>query len=377
MDFNSLSTYGHSASSWAWLTNPLRRLLWRLVSPYVRGAGVEISAAIEPRIAALEGRHTDVSPMVLEGLRMDMSAAASRLGGLEEEADGTEKKLANLSDRLDKLQTEIAGSPGSHSRLRGGDHIALGDSGLMIVEPPGGLRMLLRPQDHIGRRLADGQEWEPHVRKAIEETAQADGIAIDAGAYIGIHTLTMARRFTKVHAFEPQRGIYQMLCANLALNGCTNVISHNAALYDRSGVVRLAPQEGQETALPLESDGQPDYAHIDNAAALTFDFISEGSDDRNGAPAFALDDFKFENVRLIKIDTQGADLRVLQGALDTIRRCQPTVLFEWERDLGRRHGTTLEDFFAFFAGLNYDVTMTQETTPGTQADYIAKPRRSS
>ena len=363
MDFNTLPAYGHSTSSKAWLANPLRRLLWRLVSPYFRGAGIEISAAFEPRFAALEG------------LRMDMSAVSSRLGGLEEELDGVEKKLADLSDRLGKQQAEIAERPGTR-RLQGGDHITLGDSGLMIVEPPGGTRMLLRIQDHIGSRLADGQEWEPHVRKAIEETAQADGIAIDAGAYIGIHTLTMAQRFTKVHAFEPQRGIYQMLCANLALNGCTNVITHNAALYDRPGAVRLAPQEGQETELLLGSDGQPDYARIDNAAALTFDFGSEGSDERNGALAFALDDFKFTNVRLIKIDTQGADLRVLQGALDTIRRCQPTVLFEWERDLGCRHGTTLEDFFAFFADLNYDVTMSQETTPGTQADYIAKPRHS-
>ena len=48
MDFNSLSTYGHSASSRAWLTNPLRRLLWRLVSPYFRGAGVGFPLPLSP-----------------------------------------------------------------------------------------------------------------------------------------------------------------------------------------------------------------------------------------------------------------------------------------------------------------------------------------
>jgi hypothetical protein len=82
-----------------------------------------------------------------------------------------------------------------------------------------------------------------------------------------------------------------------------------------------------------------------------------------------------ENVALIKVDTQGADLRVLQGAEGTIRRCQPTVLFEWERDLASQHGAVLEDYYAFFDGLGYEVAILQETTPGRQADYIAKPRK--
>ena len=79
-------------------------------------------------------------------------------------------------------------------------------------------------------------------------------------------------------------------------------------------------------------------------------------------------------VALIKVDTQGADLRVLHGAQDTIRRCQPVVLFEWERDLSAQHGATLETFHSFFADLNYDVTVLQETSYELQADYIAVPR---
>jgi FkbM family methyltransferase len=276
--------------------------------------------------------------------------------------------LATLRTASQQLVERMDATAGGAS-IRPGQRIAMGDSGLVIVQTAGGTRMLVRQQDHIGRIIADGQEWEPHVREAIERAARTDGIAIDAGAYIGIHTLTMARSFGTVHAFEPQRRIYQVLCGNLALNGCSNVIAHNAALYDRAGWVRLAPQERQETATPLK-DGQPDYPHIANAAALSFDFMA----DRGDVRAVALDDIALENVRLIKVDTQGADLRVLQGAADTIRRCRPIVLFEWERDLGLQHGATLDEFFSFFAGLNYEVTMIHDTTPGRQADYIAQPR---
>jgi FkbM family methyltransferase len=161
-----------------------------------------------------------------------------------------------------------------------------------------------------------------------------------------------------------------MLCGNLALNDFSNVIAHNTALYDRPGHVRLAPQERQETDMPLRN-GHPDYAHITNAAALSFDFTDDGDGD---ARAVALDDMSLENVCLIKVDTQGADLRVLQGAADTIRRCRPVILFEWERDLDLQHGTTLDAFFSFFAEMNYDVVMLHDTTPGRQGDYLAKPR---
>jgi hypothetical protein len=50
-------------------------------------------------------------------------------------------------------------------------------------------------------------------------------------------------------------------------------------------------------------------------------------------------------------------------------------LFEWERDLGFQHGVVLEDYYAFFDGLGYDVAILQETTFGRQADYIARPRK--
>jgi hypothetical protein len=134
--------------------------------------------------------------------------------------------------------------------------------------------------------------------------------------------------------------------------------------------MRLAPQERQEIPVPM-SDGQPDYARISNAAALTFDRADDGSGD---VRAVALDDMALENVALIKVDTQGADLRVLQGARETIRRFRPTVLFEWERDLGQQHGTRLEDYHAFFAALDYRVDVLHETSPERQADLVAYPR---
>lgn len=390
MDLGSLWAYGEPTSRMGWAKRPFRRLFWSLGRPFFHGAGIEITkeiaqnfhvAGVETTKEIAQSRaeilanvdalmHNTLASMhdalasQLGGLHKDIGAVAARLAGLEEEAEaaaGVSRTVQTLAERLDKM---ALGAP-----VRAGDRITIGDTGLVIVGSPRGVRLLVRQRDHIGRMIADGQEWEPHIREAIERAAQPGAIAIDAGAYIGVHTLTMARWFDTVHAFEPQRGIYQMLCGNLALNCCMNVITHNAALYDRTGWVRLAPQERQETAAPIHN-GLPDYAHIDNAAALSFDFDPDGGE----VPAITIDGMELENVALIKVDAQGADLRVLRGATDTIRRSRPVVLFEWERDLGRQHGATLDDFLAFFAGLDYEVAIIHDTTPGRQADYLAKPR---
>jgi FkbM family methyltransferase len=269
-----------------------------------------------------------------------------------------------LNQRIDSL---ARGAP-----LHAGNRISVGQ-GSLVIAAVAGTRLLVHQHDLIGHLIVDGREWEPHVRMAIERAARLDGIAVDAGAYIGVHTITMSRLFQTVHAFEPQRGIFQILCGNLALNGRLNVVAHNAALYDRAGSMRLAPQERQEIKVPT-CDGQPDYDRVENAAALSFDFVTGGGGD---VRAIALDDMALENVALIKVDTQGADLPVLRGAEGTIRRCRPTVLFEWERDLSFQHGAVLDDYQAFFARLGYDLVVLHETTPERQADYIARPRECS
>lgn len=393
MNLADLSAYGRSSTRTAWVTNPARRVVWWLIAPYFRAAGTEIdrhiAAEIDRHIAAKAGNPVQfdeqdaanavrlIAASQLGGIRKDLTAIAYRLAGLEEESAGIEVVRHDIAELQQDVRAVVQGVSGRidllerGTRLRAGDRLAIGDENLVIIVSSAGTRLLVHENDLIGHLIAEGGEWEPHVRTAIERAAQPDGIAVDAGAYIGTHTITMSRCFRTVHAFEPQLGIYQMLCANLALNSRLNVVTHNAGLYDRAGSMRLAPQERQDVEVFIHENA-PNYSQISNAAALTFDFVPEGGGD---VKAIALDDMALKDVAVIKIDTQGADLRVLRGAQGTIRRCQPTVLFEWERDLGKHHGAALEDYHTFFDALGYDITMLQDTTPGRQADYIATPRR--
>ncbi|MDP9966493.1 FkbM family methyltransferase [Variovorax paradoxus] len=397
MELGNLSEFGRSRSSTRWATNPVRRFVWWLIAPYFRGAegriaaridavdsGIrnkipEISAEIEKVAVEAEKRASAKVDSLTGGLRKDAFAIANRIAGLEEEAGVLSGNLSTLDrkiksiahgveERISKLEISLQ----KYEQLGANLPQEKNSNGLIIAKGQAAERLLVRQNDHIGKRIIAGEEWEPHVRKAIEEAARPDGVAIDAGAYIGIHTLTMSRCFSTVHAFEPQLGIFQVLCGNLALNERLNVVTHNGALYDRSIAMRLAPQDHQEIGVPMV-DGDIDYNRIENAAALSFEIAAPGDPH---VDAIALDDLALENVSLIKIDTQGSDLRVLAGAERTIAKSKPVVLFEWERDLAALHGATLEGFFAFFEKLDYAVEVLHETSPGRQADYIAKPRSS-
>jgi FkbM family methyltransferase len=435
MDLGRIKAYGRSTTGKAWVTNPLRSVLWWLARPYFQGVGAEIERRRQTESAEIEQRRQTESAKIeqlwqtegakieqrwqteqaslrreasavasyVAGARKDAMAVAHRMAGLEEEAAAKGQACVALGERLAGLEEEAAakgqacverlGTVAAEAHAAAAyvaslhqdvissvqalnDRIDLlvgaptAQDTLVLAATTAGTHFLVRPHDLIGRRVADGQEWEPHVRVAIERAAQSDGVAVDAGAYIGLHTVTMSRVFGTVHSFEPQRGIYQLLCANLALNGCANVVTHNLALYDRASPMRLAPPERQEVSTPMR-DGQPDYARIANAAALTFEVVDGGSGD---VCAVALDELNLEGLSLIKVDTQGADLRVLRGAEATIRRCRPVILFEWERDLGEQHGAALEDYQAFFADLDYDLAVLQQTSPGRQTDYLATPR---
>ena len=232
-------------------------------------------------------------------------------------------------------------------------------------------RFVLRQPDLISDHILAGAFWDAHLKPVIERAGAADRTAIDAGAYLGFHSAYMARYFRTVHAFEPQVEIYRMLCANLLLNNCHNVIATNAALYDTAGRMGLANSAEQEIPVPAQ-DGQVDYDRIGNAAALTFHLVD--ARDPAAVPAVTVDQLGLADLGFMKVDTQGSDLHVLRGARATIQRCRPVITAEFERELARQHGNTLDDYHRFFDEAGYAVEVLDDRSEGKQIDLLATPR---
>jgi FkbM family methyltransferase len=227
----------------------------------------------------------------------------------------------------------------------------------------------LRKSDFVSDYIGSGKFWDEHLHDLIIRYSDLNGVAIDAGAYIGFHSCFLAKYFGKVMSYEPQKKIFNILAANLALNDIENVEIHNVALYNFECDMRIARQENQEVAIPMKN-GTVDYSKITNAGAISFEVVSS---DCRSVKAYPLDQFELDNVKFIKIDTQGSDFHVLQGAKNTIARNRPVITFEYEVELSKHHRASFEDFEIFFKELNYELSIIRNHE-NKQFDYLALPK---
>src|SRR6185437_1404851 len=140
----------------------------------------------------------------------------------------------------------------------------------------------------------------------------ADGVFLDVGANIGLHTLAVARHLADggaVVAFEPHPTNHRLLVHNLEQNRLRHVVAENLGLAE-------APATLTGTA---RSDGG------------NWSLASRG-DHRFEVRLVRLDDYLRDQpvprIDLMKIDVEGAEVRVLRGARKTIERFLPLIVFE-------------------------------------------------
>lgn len=154
-----------------------------------------------------------------------------------------------------------------------------------------------------------------------------DPLVIDVGANFGTYTLALAHTVGprgKVHASEPQRIIFNMLCGSVALNALGNVYVHNMAVGKIEGQVEI-PQFDYTRPLNF---GSVEFGGAEQREKLT---QQRGHDPQRAeyVPLTTIDRFNFQNLRLMKIDAEGMELDVLEGADATLRRCRPVLFVEF------------------------------------------------
>jgi FkbM family methyltransferase len=167
----------------------------------------------------------------------------------------------------------------------------------------------------IGRAL---DQYGEISRGEIRFLAQLIGpgmTIVEVGANIGILTLPFARLVRpegRVIAFEPQRIVYQMLCGNLALNAIGNVIAHNAAAGRAVGSITVP---------------RIDYTQPGNFGGVSVSDVVPGET----VPLVTIDSLGLTRCDFMKIDVEGMEREVLEGAADTLQRFRPRLYVENDR----------------------------------------------
>lgn len=169
-------------------------------------------------------------------------------------------------------------------------------------------------------------------------------VFVDVGANFGTYTLGMARGVGpkgKVYSFEAQRILSYMLAGSIAMNGLTNVFCRNYAVGKERSKIEI-PQFDYNRPLnfgSIEFGGQQREKLQQDRQYST--------DNTEYVDVVTLDSFAFPRVDIMKIDVEGMEADVIEGAAETIRRCRPILYVEHTK-------SDLDALTRLISGFGYD-----------------------
>ena len=171
---------------------------------------------------------------------------------------------------------------------------------------------LLPASFYYRRRLADEATWGEHELYVLDRIVARDGTAIDVGANRGVFAYAFSGIVDRVEAFEPNPD-----CAAFAqrmLGARARV--HALALGDSNGTADLVvPMSEEGEALHLAGSlGQAGGRQVETV--------------RFPVEVRTLDSYRFEDVRVVKVDVEGSELAVLEGGRQTILHDRPALIVE-------------------------------------------------
>jgi FkbM family methyltransferase len=210
------------------------------------------------------------------------------------------------------------------------------------VQLPAVGRCLLDLEDEDQRQIywAGLDASDKKIIRLVRRLLPPDGVFLDVGANIGIHTLAAAHHLQlgsgRVLAFEPHPENYRVLVHNLEQNSLANVRAEPAGLSDA------------EQTLEVRGAARPGNWSLASAGDLAF-----------SVRLLRLDDYLQAHlvVRLdvVKLDIEGAEVKALRGARESLTRFRPVLVFEANPHWLARMGTSTEELFETVWGLDYQV----------------------
>jgi hypothetical protein len=146
-------------------------------------------------------------------------------------------------------------------------------------------------------------EYQYQVRDRSMTHAKKRGVALDIGANVGLWSRGLCKNFRTVVAFEPVAMFRECLIRN--------VVADNLQVKD------FALGDKRTQATMIITEGNTGHTHIDPDTLGTGD-----------TEVYRLDDLELDEVDYIKMDCEGYEYRILQGAEQTIKQCRPVVVVE-------------------------------------------------
>lgn len=211
-------------------------------------------------------------------------------------------------------------------------------------------RFVLDARSDLFRIITVLGGYEPELVPLARSHIRPGKDVIDVGANAGFFSVLASQLIAggdRVLAVEPDPSALTLLRENLRINACEkNVQVFEGAATDAPGHFTLNVVKGK-----------PEYSSLGELAFSRYGFSPADmtATPIEGAPLDQLVGRFSLNPGFIKIDAEGAELRVLQGALQTLQKHRPVILSELCEELLLKSGSTSTEVVELLEASGYTV----------------------
>lgn len=177
--------------------------------------------------------------------------------------------------------------------------------------------------------------WEPHVEHLLNTRVKPGTTVMDIGANIGYFSAVMARRVGptgRVYSFEPVPATFRQLGIGQKFNHLDQMTPLNLALGNENGTVQIHYDPSMMGSASIHS-------HMSDAQPMSADVEVRRLDDLWASGEVTEPD-------LIKIDVEGHEYAVFDGARKLLTQAKPQIVFEYNRAAAAAAGWDLAKLVA-------------------------------
>ena len=170
---------------------------------------------------------------------------------------------------------------------------------------------------NVIKALLNGKTWERKLVEVFKKFIKPHHVVLDVGAYIGTHSILFSTLAEKVYAFEPQKLVGECLKKTISENDIQNISLYNIALHSKNG--------------------HQEFGTNNDGDASILQYRKKVFNENYFVRTKLLDNFNFSQVDFIKIDAEGSEFDILEGAEQTINEFRPVIVIEvWNNKLKKK-----------------------------------------
>lgn len=199
----------------------------------------------------------------------------------------------------------------------------------------------------VGRPILHDGHYEPHLTRFFREHLRPGMTVVDVGGNIGYYSIlsaTLIGESGKVLTFEPSSENCRLIQLSALRNKIDNIRLHPVALSNTSGSAFFSHHLGTNAGL------RPSETETLLAPNCTV------------VPIFRMEQVIDEPVHFMKVDTEGAEGLVVEGAKSLIEKYRPIYTCEFSMEmLPRVSGQSGKDYLSYFRSIDYDLYLLEKT----------------